>query len=843
MKKTSGYILCAALLVAVDVLIIVAHIFLKNWLGFFDLDKEGGLKSVFSAFQLLMSGGMAGGIALLLSKLKASKPFITLWFLLMLLFFYLALDDLAMIHERIGFVLNHLTNWHGMYESFNWLIYFSPFILFGAVSLLLGIRSLAHWNKNTQWLSICGLVGFILTLLIEYIGGALLKNGIISLYHLSIIVEESTLLLGESFFLVALAVGFSTLFSKTFIAREQQVLQEPQTLRSVITLPTDQWMRFFSFWIVIGLVWIISIAVSITFFGFALPLLVHIEQLTGKGFPYEAILRFAFLWSHALLLAGSLLWVAARGKERHATAWMIMAISFLSLAVLFFGDTQNRLMEEYSWIRYTTAGFLIAAAFAAMHQALASLRRRLRMLACVWIFLGIGFLFGSLDELFQIHEWLGGIIETSFHLPHVATDLITVGYALVGLIAICAFFVLFNRYYRDQLFSLGIFLLGGMTYFISTMLDTLDVVATVFLKNTALRLASQPQFIFHDWYALLWSPHNFLNALEEVLEHTSAALFFISIFILIIAEKNTSILRFIRVPSVPITRIIVFGVFSIGIAIAAIGIHQGIRAGVAGTQSSQRIAGPQEGLLHADDAAYHPAWGLIIGNEGGNNVLQWKNGQVRPLPDPKRLISDTDSIAVTDAAVYASSGAKGSIFRYQETKGWEEIWTRNDGLAFPEALTATGDVLYVVDESRGSLFKLEKGKKPSEWRPAHADWKSPEGIAYDQKTKHLIVTDDTSGAIFEITFGVSIKKIAQVARAEDIAIAEDGTYIVSDNGGGSIVHITRDGKKKTLIQMNRAYHDVQGVAINGSHLYVVTSDGYGQGSFMPSFVFDFELRN
>ena|SRR3989338_4686418 len=226
MKKISNELRVLLGLLFFDVVIILAHIYFRSWLGFFDLDKEGGLKSVFSGFQLIGSGVCAGGCALLCSKLRASRPFVILWGLLSVLFLYLALDDLAMIHERVGFVLNRITGLQGMFESFNWLIYFGPFIAVGIAVLLLSVRSLAFLDRRTIVPAFLGLVGFFGTLIVEYFGGELLKQGMIPLYHSSIIFEESLLLFGETFFLLALMRGCSALFQKAFILRTDAQLEK-----------------------------------------------------------------------------------------------------------------------------------------------------------------------------------------------------------------------------------------------------------------------------------------------------------------------------------------------------------------------------------------------------------------------------------------------------------------------------------------------------------------------------------------------------------------------------------------------------------------------------------------
>ncbi|MEK7648630.1 MAG: hypothetical protein AAB400_01795 [Patescibacteria group bacterium] len=220
MRRISFSHYAIAFLFIGDIFVILAHIYLRGWLGFFDLDKEGSLKALFSGFQLLASGMGAGCIAYLALRLRASRFVVSLWAVCSALFGYLALDDMMMIHERVGFVLNNLTRLHGTYESFNWLLYFSPFIVLGAIAFVLVVRSLSGISVRAHILAWIGLAGFVVTLLTEAGGKMLLSAGLISIYHQSIILEEASLLFGETFFLIALAVGASELFKKAFMLRD-----------------------------------------------------------------------------------------------------------------------------------------------------------------------------------------------------------------------------------------------------------------------------------------------------------------------------------------------------------------------------------------------------------------------------------------------------------------------------------------------------------------------------------------------------------------------------------------------------------------------------------------------
>lgn len=211
----------AIALLLLDCAIILAHIFWRDSLGFFDLDKEGNLKGVFSGFQLLVIAISSGALAFLSSRLAASRTQRTAWALVSLLFVYLALDDMMTIHERVGFVLNR---WVGVndrpFESFNWLAYYAPFILAGAALVGWAVRSVAHIQKKLGWIAGGGLCLLMLSLALELLGRQLLIAGAIPLYRIEMIAEEAAMLFGETLFLAAIATAGAQLFERAFVARK-----------------------------------------------------------------------------------------------------------------------------------------------------------------------------------------------------------------------------------------------------------------------------------------------------------------------------------------------------------------------------------------------------------------------------------------------------------------------------------------------------------------------------------------------------------------------------------------------------------------------------------------------
>lgn len=216
-RRIQPWQVALATLLGMTLALAIAHSGLRSYLGFFNLDKEQSLKAVFSGLQLLSIAVLSFLYALLQCKAIRQRKQCILWTLVGMLFGYLALDDMMTIHERVGFVLNRWTGLTGYWgESFNWLIYFSPLILIGLVVLFLAVKSLRREYAPAGSLAWIGITLFVASLLFEYIGGRMLAS---SAYQWLIVVEEVSMLAGESFFLVAFWRTLGNLFSRSYVAR------------------------------------------------------------------------------------------------------------------------------------------------------------------------------------------------------------------------------------------------------------------------------------------------------------------------------------------------------------------------------------------------------------------------------------------------------------------------------------------------------------------------------------------------------------------------------------------------------------------------------------------------
>ena len=184
-----------------DILVILAHVFLRDRLGFFDLDKEGNLVSLYSGAKLWVVATLVFVNAFILTRTRAPRTTRIAWILAGLGIAYIGLDDMMGVHERIGFVLNNALGTGGFYgESFNWLLYFSPFIV--AALLVFGVLIRALWrdNRRAAWWFIAGTLMWAGSIGAELLGRYMILQPAVNVirYHRLIIIEEALELMGAT---------------------------------------------------------------------------------------------------------------------------------------------------------------------------------------------------------------------------------------------------------------------------------------------------------------------------------------------------------------------------------------------------------------------------------------------------------------------------------------------------------------------------------------------------------------------------------------------------------------------------------------------------------------------
>lgn len=208
--------------ILIDATVVASHFFLGERIHFFDLDREGNLASLVAGVKLWGIGTIVLLVAIIFFRLKKSRLLIGVWVVASLGFFWIGLDDMMGIHERIGFVLNNVFERGGFYgESFNWLLYYSPFIAAGII--VIGMLFLYIWKESRlpAIFAGIGLIVWIFSLGFELIGRWILTSSepAVFLYHSTLVAEEAFEMVGADFFLIGIVLYF------IYTAREHIVLR------------------------------------------------------------------------------------------------------------------------------------------------------------------------------------------------------------------------------------------------------------------------------------------------------------------------------------------------------------------------------------------------------------------------------------------------------------------------------------------------------------------------------------------------------------------------------------------------------------------------------------------
>lgn len=211
-----------------DIVVFVSHFLLGSKLGFFHLEKEGNLGSFQAGIKFWLAAIAACLSAWILSRVESTK---SRWIIILLVcagigLAYIGLDDMMAIHERAGFVINNLLGKGGFYgESFNWLLYFSPFVI---LALAIFARLLLWFRKKHSpvfCLFLAGVILCVFSLGAEWLGGKMIVGPDLNVtrYRQLILLEEAFEMVGGSF----MAAALFTLLSR-LTAVHVRVLKEDQ---------------------------------------------------------------------------------------------------------------------------------------------------------------------------------------------------------------------------------------------------------------------------------------------------------------------------------------------------------------------------------------------------------------------------------------------------------------------------------------------------------------------------------------------------------------------------------------------------------------------------------------
>lgn len=201
-NSPSAYLL--AILLLGDIAMLILHGWFGEQIGFFNLDKEQNLISLYTGIKFWAAASFAVVNAILVWGDKSKERF--WWILSAVALLSIGLDDMFFLHERVTFAINKVFGLASQGASFNWLWFFSPVIAGGtAVFLWMGYTMLKR-ERVAGWLALAGLLSMLLAIAAEILGRQLILLPVIPVdfYLRLIIVEEGFELLGASSFTLAI---------------------------------------------------------------------------------------------------------------------------------------------------------------------------------------------------------------------------------------------------------------------------------------------------------------------------------------------------------------------------------------------------------------------------------------------------------------------------------------------------------------------------------------------------------------------------------------------------------------------------------------------------------------
>lgn len=191
-----------------DILFVAFH-YISNGHEFFNLDYEYNLPTLYQAFKLYTIFLMSVSVIYFSKVFKKSKDYIIklFWLGMSTFFLYLSIDEVIQIHERITIFANKLLGsnyvesyesaYHTVgYDSANWLPFYIPVLLGGAIVLLLFFKKILNRYGKKSYLLFLTLFFFSMTFLMEYIGMSPSLNG--GLVELWVTIEEGCEMVGAT---------------------------------------------------------------------------------------------------------------------------------------------------------------------------------------------------------------------------------------------------------------------------------------------------------------------------------------------------------------------------------------------------------------------------------------------------------------------------------------------------------------------------------------------------------------------------------------------------------------------------------------------------------------------
>lgn len=175
----------------------------------FNITREDGLASWFAVTQTVFVALTSWFILALTSAQNGSRGRRTGWLVIALFFTYMAVDDGAVVHERVGSAFKAGTN-IGYFPSYTWQILFVPF--FAAMGLFVLVFTWRELSRSLdRWLVVVAIGCFSMAVAMDFVEG--LEDGYLVLVdrlrweeqtvrHFSKSIEEFIEMLGMSVLLV-----------------------------------------------------------------------------------------------------------------------------------------------------------------------------------------------------------------------------------------------------------------------------------------------------------------------------------------------------------------------------------------------------------------------------------------------------------------------------------------------------------------------------------------------------------------------------------------------------------------------------------------------------------------
>lgn len=196
-----------------DIALVILHFSYGQQINYFNIDLEKNLPTLYQGFKLIVISSVIAAILVIIYLNQKSLRFdklalVPYW----LSFVYLALDELAEVHENFPEVITQLggdavTSYPKLFVSFGftsaqWLLFFIPFMAVALVYLLYIARYLYKQNTGRIYILVLAIICFTLVPIIEYWNTSNITNTYSFNERNSLVVlEEYMEMLGATLFL------------------------------------------------------------------------------------------------------------------------------------------------------------------------------------------------------------------------------------------------------------------------------------------------------------------------------------------------------------------------------------------------------------------------------------------------------------------------------------------------------------------------------------------------------------------------------------------------------------------------------------------------------------------